>query len=60
MALEALSAEQTVFTPPEEVAARAVLGDYDAVYRRSVDDNEAFWAEAARELTWAKPWDKVL
>ncbi len=58
--LEALSAEQTVFTPPGEVKARAALRDYEAVYRRSVDDNEAFWAEAARELIWAKLWDKVL
>ena len=60
MALEALSAEQTVFTPPAGVQKRAALQDYDATYRRSIDDNEAFWAEAARELSWAKPWDEVM
>ena len=57
--LEALSAEQTIFAPPEAVKNRAALQDYNAAYTRSIRDNEAFWADAARELTWAKPWDKV-
>ena len=31
------------------------------MYRRSIDDSEAFWDETAKaELTWMKPWDKVL
>ena len=58
--LEALSAEQTIFAPPEAVKNRAALQDYNAAYTRSIRDNEAFWADAARELTWAKPWGKVL
>jgi len=35
--------------------------EYDALYRRSIEDPEGFWAEKAREyLTWDKPWDRVL
>lgn len=30
------------------------------MYRRSIDDNEAFWAEQAQALDWFKPFDKVL
>jgi propionyl-CoA synthetase len=33
---------------------------YEAVYARSVNDPEGFWAEAAEELHWYKKWDKVL
>ncbi len=58
--LEALSAEQQTVVPPQVVKTRAALQDYDAAYRRSVEDNEAFWAEAASKLDWAKPWDTVL
>ena len=34
--------------------------DYPTIYRRSLDNPDEFWAEAARELKWSKPWDKVL
>ena len=33
---------------------------YDAVYARSLQDREAFWAEAAQAIDWYKPWTKVL
>ncbi|MCL2140057.1 MAG: acetate--CoA ligase [Dehalococcoidia bacterium] len=33
---------------------------YQALYRRSIDDPEGFWAEQASALTWEKTWDKVL
>jgi len=29
------------------------------MYRRSVDDPKAFWAEAAGELDWFAPWTEV-
>ncbi|MCV0394190.1 MAG: propionyl-CoA synthetase [Rhizobiaceae bacterium] len=32
---------------------------YHEVYARWKDDPEAFWAEAAREIDWFRPWDKV-
>ena len=55
--------ENRVFPPPAEFSARAhvkSLEEYEAMYRRSIAEPEEFWAEAARELHWFKPWDKVL
>ena len=34
--------------------------EYQAVYQRSVDDPEGFWAEQANTFQWHKTWDKVL
>ena len=36
------------------------MGKYADIYRHSIDNPEAFWAEAASELHWHKTWDKVL
>jgi len=61
--LDSVLRENRVFPPPPEFAAKArikSLAEYEQMYRRSVDDPEGFWAEAARELHWFKPWDKVL
>ena len=33
---------------------------YEAVYERSMQDPESFWAEAAELIDWDRPWDKVL
>ena len=33
---------------------------YDQVYRRSLDDPNGFWGEAAEALIWDKRWDRVL
>jgi propionyl-CoA synthetase len=33
---------------------------YEDAYARSLADPERFWAEAADEIDWYKPWDKVL
>ena len=32
---------------------------YFDVYESWQADPEAFWAEAAAEIDWSKPWDKV-
>ena len=34
--------------------------DYLSIYRRSLENPDEFWAEAAGQLEWSKPWDKVL
>jgi len=36
------------------------MGRYDEVFKRSIEDPEGFWAEAAGAIDWYKPWDKVL
>jgi propionyl-CoA synthetase len=33
---------------------------YDEAYARSMQDPEGFWAEAARDLHWTRPWSRVL
>lgn len=34
--------------------------EYKTVYRRSVENPEAFWAEQAATFNWKTPWKKVL
>ena len=33
---------------------------YDEAFRRSMEDRDGFWAEAAEEIHWKKKWDRVL
>jgi propionyl-CoA synthetase len=33
---------------------------YDAAFRQSLEDPDAFWGQAAAEIKWYKRWDKVL
>ncbi|HYX11791.1 MAG TPA: AMP-binding protein, partial [Candidatus Acidoferrum sp.] len=38
----------------------AARSRYDALYRRSLDEPEAFWLEAAERLDWTRPPDCAL
>src|SRR5262245_8359017 len=61
--IDSVLRESRIFSPPPAFAAAASISgraQYDALYRRSVDDPEGFWAEMARELRWLKPWRKAL
>ncbi|GAB6054392.1 propionyl-CoA synthetase [Magnetospira thiophila] len=33
---------------------------YDLAYKRSLEDPEGFWGEAAEGIVWSKKWDRVL
>jgi propionyl-CoA synthetase len=33
---------------------------YEREYARSIDDPAGFWGDAARDIHWYKPWDRVL
>ena len=35
-------------------------GQFDVLHRRSIEDREGFWAEAAEAIDWTKRWDQVL
>lgn len=61
--LDSVLRESRVFPPSDEFSKHAYiksLEEYEALYQRSIDDPEGFWADAARELHWFKPWDRVL
>ncbi|MBU4262120.1 MAG: acetate--CoA ligase [Proteobacteria bacterium] len=62
--IENLMTEERIFYPPADRQAAAYvksMDEYRAIYKRSMDDPEGFWAERAEELiTWDKKWDKVL
>jgi propionyl-CoA synthetase len=36
------------------------VGRFAEVYRRSLDQAEHFWAEAAAAIDWIEPWERVL
>ncbi|MDR7482537.1 MAG: acetate--CoA ligase [Armatimonadota bacterium] len=57
--ITSLLVEQRVFAPPEAFRARANVND-PAIYEAARRDPEGFWAAAAEELHWFRPWDRVL
>src|SRR5262245_7971720 len=55
--------ETRSFPPPPEFAQAAhvkSLAEHEALYEQAKKDPQAFWAEQAKSLTWAKTWDRVL
>jgi acetyl-CoA synthetase len=62
-AISSTMQENRKFPPPESFAAQARVksrAEYDTLYRQSIDQPEKFWTRIAGELSWFKPWDKVL
>ncbi|MGC1784825.1 MAG: acetate--CoA ligase [Acidobacteriaceae bacterium] len=60
---QSLLHELRVIPAPEEFVSQAhirSLEDYEALYQRSIENPEEFWAAAANELHWFQPWTKVL
>ncbi len=61
--IDSVLTETRSFPPPTEFAKAArvkSLAEYEALYARAEADPEGFWGEIAGELTWAKPWSRVL
>ena len=55
--------EDKVYPVPAKSARKPLLDrkQYQALYQRSVQDPEGFWAEQAKAfLSWDKPWARVL
>jgi len=50
-----------IYEVPAEMAERAYVDSkaYEEMYRRSIEDNEGFWAEEAKRIDWMKPFTKV-
>jgi acetyl-CoA synthetase len=61
--MESLLREDRVFAPPADFAAKAhiqSLAEYEKLYAQSIADPAAFWGNAAQELDWFTPWNKVI
>jgi acetyl-CoA synthetase len=62
--IDVLMTEERTFPPSKELSSNAhikSMAEYEAIYKRSVEDPEGFWADMAEQnLTWYKRWEKVL
>jgi acetyl-CoA synthetase len=62
--IDVLLKEQRLFPPNKEFSEKAYIksmNEYEAMYKRSIEDPEGFWAEIAeKNISWYKKWDKVL
>ncbi|MHB0980595.1 MAG: acetate--CoA ligase [Thermoleophilia bacterium] len=57
-----VSLEGKVFDVPPSFQQNAWISSmeqYEAMYRRSLEDPDGFWAETAERVTWFKKWDTV-
>jgi len=55
--------ENRIFYPPKKFSENAHIKNmqqYGELYKKSVENPEAFWAEMALQLEWYKKWDTVL
>ena len=59
--MESLYMEKRIFDPPHEFIDNAYVksfSEYEKLYRKSIEDPQTFWAEAAEEyVDWFKKWD---
>ncbi len=58
-AIEVLLQERRSFPPPKALKKSAHVRS-EQVFAKARKDPKAFWAAAAKELEWFKPWKKVL
>ena len=49
-----------LINPTPETIKNSYIKDYEKTYAESIKDPETFWENIAKELSWYKPWDKVL
>ncbi|BFU93171.1 MAG: Acetyl-coenzyme A synthetase [Nitrospira sp.] len=58
--IETLLKESRTYQPTAKTIAAAYIKDYETAYKQSIADPETFWSNAAEELDWFSPWEKVL
>jgi acetyl-CoA synthetase len=52
--------ESQLVPAPAGVTPRPEETNYDELYAHSLRDPEGFWGDAAKELQWYEPWQRVL
>ena len=58
--IETLLKQSRTYRPTAKTTAVAHIQNYEAEYKKSIENPEGFWDTAARELEWFSPWNKVL
>lgn len=49
-----------LINPKLEIIESSHVKDYEKLYKDSIANPELFWENIAKELSWYKPWEKVL
>ena len=57
--IEAVLQESRRFAVPADFHGKLNLEDFNAMYKKSLEQPDAFWSEVANELHWFKTWDTV-
>ncbi|RZQ54075.1 acetate--CoA ligase [Pseudoalteromonas phenolica] len=52
---------QSIYPVPEAIKNNALVNNdqYETLYKQSIDNPEAFWAEHGKRLDWSTPYTKV-
>lgn len=57
---EVLSSSQRIYQPSKKIISQANVKNYEAVLKQAAEDPLKFWAEAALDIDWFKPWNKII
>ena len=60
--IDSILKEKRVFYPSEDFSRKSSIRsmqEYSKVYKKSIENPQAFWAEMALQLHWFKKWDTV-
>jgi len=60
MSDEVLLKVEEKINPPAHILEEAHIKDYESIYKKSIENPDAFWTEVAQDITWFKPFSKVL
>ena len=59
---EAIATQPQVFPPAADFSEKAHISSmeqYQAMYKRSIEDPDGFWAEVAEDFYWQQKWTRV-
>ncbi|MBI2654633.1 acetate--CoA ligase [Candidatus Woesearchaeota archaeon] len=61
--IDSILKEHRIFYPSDEFSRKSYIKhmkEYSKIYKKSIENPEAFWADKANGLEWIKKWDIVL
>jgi len=56
---EVLIAQAKKFKPSKKIVSQANVKDWPGILKKAARNPVKFWEQAANDLVWFKPWDKV-